>query len=99
MSDVFDKLVEGLWGPSPLEKMWQSMGDLWQLDLDGQKCRIIDNRTGSAAVCRICDRDDGWQYENDNVFVCEHEPIWAGRGYIRQIDSMPTRFIQEIVVL
>jgi hypothetical protein len=23
------------------------------------------------------------------VFVCEHEPIWAGRGMIRQISTIP----------
>lgn len=96
MTDMFDELADELWELSPLEKLWESMGDLWKLDLDDQTYRLKDKRTGALAVCRICDKNDGWKYENDNVFVCEHEPIWVGRGYMRQLDSMPTRFIQEM---
>ena len=51
---------------------------------------------GQPFKCHLCGADDEWTPDNEHVFVCEHEPIFVGRGSIRQISSIPTRLIDRV---
>ena len=52
--------------------------------------------------CHLCDSLDKWVIEGDEscqiapVFVCEHEPIWVGRGSIRQVSSVPVHRVGRV---
>lgn len=95
----FDQIAAEAWmrGRSPLERMydqWVGPGE-WEPKPPAVTFRIHDVATGSPIPCHICDSTDDWVVEGDEVsqiarvFVCEHEPIWVGRGMIRQISTIP----------
>ncbi len=94
----FDHIAAEAWarGQSPLERMydrWVGQGE-WESKPPTVTFRIHDAATSLPIPCHICDSTDKWVVEGDEVnqiarvFVCEHEPIWAGRGMIRQISTI-----------
>jgi hypothetical protein len=95
----FDQIASEAWtrSQSPLERMydhWVGPG-AWEPKPPAITFRIHDVVTGSPIPCHICDSTDNWVAEGDEVnlvarvFFCEHEPIWVGRGMIRQISTVP----------
>lgn len=95
----FDQIAAEAWtrSQSPLERMydhWVGQGN-WEPNPPAVTFRIHDAATGQPIPCHICDSTDKWVVEGDEVrqiarvFVCEHEPIWAGRGMVRQISTVP----------
>ena len=94
-----------------LEKFWDQMLPGWDHDqLHADTCyRLfaaadtdkhgLTTLAGQPFRCHLCGKDNCWKFENENVFVCEHEPVSIGRMAIRQISSMPTRLIERIEVV
>lgn len=84
MTIYWDKEFEKAWGEQVtfLEKLYEMLGQVVPPD---QATFEIGR------LCSICGKDGHWQLEGDppNVFVCEHEPIIAGKYGIRQLDSIP----------
>ena len=88
---------------TPLERMydhWVGEGR-WEPSPPRVTFRIFDRLTGQARCCHLCGADDKWFVEGDEVrqiarvFVCEHEPVMAGRGAIRQISSVPVQQVSN----
>jgi len=99
MFSPFDGIARESWERSktPLERMydqWVGEGE-WEPSPPPVTFRIYDSVTGEPIACHLCGSTDRWVVEGDEVrqvarvFVCEHEPVWAGRGMIRQISSVP----------
>jgi len=95
----FDQIAFEAWNQaqSPLERMydhWVGQG-AWEPNPPAVTFRIHDAATGLPIPCHLCNSTDAWVVEGDEVkqiarvFVCEHEPVWAGRGLIRQISTVP----------
>ncbi|HXV97767.1 MAG TPA: hypothetical protein VEC93_05025 [Anaerolineae bacterium] len=95
----FDYIATEAWAQSqsPLERMydrWVGQG-AWEPNPPAVTFRIHDVASGLPIPCHICNSTEDWVVEGDEVnqvarvFVCEHEPIWAGRGMIRQISTIP----------
>lgn len=95
----FEEIAQEAWtrSQSPLEQMydrWVGEG-AWEPDPPTVTFRIHDAATNQLIPCHICDSTDHWVVEGDEVkqiarvFVCEHEPVWAGHGMIRQISTVP----------
>lgn len=95
----FDQIAHEAWQErkTPLEQMYDSwMGERrWEPVPPSVTYRIHDQVTEKPISCHICDSTDKWVIEGDEVqqiarvFICEHEPVWVGRGMIRQISSVP----------
>lgn len=93
-----------------LEKMWDQMYPNWdreEIALTPTHYRIRAKESvelwhglytpqGELFHCHLCQSTDKWILDNENVFVCEHEPIWVGRGSIRQISSIATKLVGEV---
>lgn len=101
----FEQLAREAWErhKSPLERMYDSwVGNAWEPTPPSVTFRIYHRTTGLPIPCHICDSTDNWVVEGDEVrqlariFVCEHEPVWVGRGMIRQIASIPVGDVGEI---
>jgi hypothetical protein len=99
LEQEFEQIAAEAWSrhQSPLEQMydqWMGQG-AWEPNLPTVTFRIYEAATGQPIPCHICDSTDNWVVEGDEVnqvarvFVCEHEPVWAGRGMIRQISTVP----------
>lgn len=98
-SHEFDQIAHTAWkeSQSPLEQMYDHwVGDRgWEPAPPTVTYRIHDQTTGQPISCHLCSSTDDWVIEGDEVnqvarvFVCEHEPVWVGRGMIRQISSVP----------
>jgi hypothetical protein len=95
-----------------LEKYWDQMLPGWdheELSEEEPHYRLfaaadtykhgLTTLAGQPFKCHLCGADDCWTFENENVYVCEHEPISIGRGAIRQISSIPTRLIEQVEVV
>ena len=106
LEDQFDQIATEAWArsQSPLERMydqWVGQGN-WEPDPPAVTFRIHDAATGLPIPCHICNSTDDWVVEGDEVnqvarvFVCEHEPVWAGRGMIRQISTIPVAQVSRL---
>ena len=102
----FDEIARAAWESHKtfLERMydcWVGEGQ-WEPSPPQVTYRLYDPETGVPIPGHICDSTDKWVVEGDEasqvtpVFVCEHEPIWAGRGSIRQISSVPVHQVGRI---
>lgn len=94
----FDQIAREAWqqSQSPLEQMydrWVGEG-AWEPNPPAVTYRIHDQATDQPIPCHLCNSTDKWVIEGDEVnriarvFICEHEPVWVGRGMIRQISSI-----------
>jgi hypothetical protein len=96
----FDTIASAAWQATetPLERLWVNLYNHPEPPPPHTRLRVKDGRTGLWAVCGICNQVDQWTPENDpvTVFVCEHEPVWVGRGWIRQIDTIALRWVEEV---
>ena len=58
-------------------------------------------QAGRRFPCHLCGEKDRWTIVGDEVkgqvrvFICEHEPISAGRVAVRQISSVPARLVSR----
>ncbi len=105
MWDEIEKLAHDVWErhKTPLERMYDRwMGEgMWEPGPPPVTFRIYDRETGEPIPCHLCGSTDKWVVEGDEVrriarvFVCEHEPIWVGRGMIRQISTVPVRRVSH----
>lgn len=95
----FEQIAAAAWthSQSPLEQMydrWVGQGE-WEPNSPAVTFRIYDVATSLPIPCHICNSTDHWMVEGDEVnqlarvFVCEHEPVWVGRGMLRQISTIP----------
>lgn len=86
---------------TPLDRMYDHwLGeDQWLSGPPATTFRVYDRRTGQPFGCHLCGSTEKWVVEGDEVrrvarvFVCEHEPIAAGVGMIRQISTVPAHAV------
>jgi hypothetical protein len=86
---------------TPLDRMYdQWLGeDAWLAGPSPTTFRVYDRETDAPMPCHLCGSTERWVVEGDEVrriarvFVCEHEPVWAGVGMIRQISTIPARAV------
>lgn len=106
MLSSFERIAHEAWERSktPLERMydrWVGEGEWEATPPPPVTFRLYDQVTGQPIPCHLCGSTDQWVAEGDEVrqvarvFVCEHEPVWAGLGMIRQISSVPVQKVGE----
>jgi hypothetical protein len=101
LDDDFESIAHTAWESqtTPLERMydrWVGEGQ-WEPSPPQVKFRIYDRISGKPIPCHLCQSTDDWVLEGDEsrriarVFICEHEPILAGRAAVRQVSSVPVQ--------
>jgi hypothetical protein len=65
----------------------------WVTDAAAPTYRLFD-AAGQPIKCHICGHDHSWTPEGDSerhvvrMFVCEHEPLRIGHGFVRQVSTV-----------
>ncbi len=105
MLEPFERAAQEAWErmKTPLDRMYDRWvgEDAWLSHPSPVTFRIYDHTTGLPIRCHLCQSTEHWVIEGDEVrriarvFVCEHEPIPAGRGLIRQISSVPVHAVDH----
>lgn len=102
--EPFERAAQEAWEnlKTPLDRMydrWVGEGN-WEPTSTPTTFRVYEHTTDLPVRCHICGSTDNWVIEGDEVrriarvFVCEHEPIAAGVGMIRQIATIPVRAVR-----
>jgi hypothetical protein len=85
--------------PDWYESVNQAYTTIYAIE-DGRYQRVVFV-LDKAVVCPTCRRTDHWKlggHPEAIVYICEHAPVWAGRGAVRNIVTVPRYFISRVPI-